>query len=69
MPRDDILEKAIARYARDCEAQGAIFQQPSTASTIDRRRKRVELANVNGTLARYTYKLDALDRVRFTPED
>jgi len=61
---DEIIEKAIRRYAKDCEVDGTTFQNPSITSHVDDDGL-VVLENIHGTLARYRPSTDATGRVRF----
>ena len=61
---DEVVQKAISRFFRDCEADGLIASQPSIGScSVDD--GIVELRNMRGVLARYRHAVDSDGRARF----
>jgi hypothetical protein len=56
----EIHEKAIRRYQRDCVREGALYQQPGD---VTYHRGLVTLSNIRGVLARYRVKRTS-NRVR-----
>lgn len=66
MDEQEIIDAAAKRFAEDCEARGAIYSQPCSASTYVEGDV-VTLANVNGTLARYRFEDDG-DEVNIVEE-
>lgn len=62
---DELIERATRSYARFCEREGSIPQQPSKdLSTFDPETMLVTLANVRGTLATFRYNISS-NRLRY----
>jgi len=63
MSDEQLIERAIRRFLRDCEANGAIPQQPSRVGSYVDDDGEIVLANTRGTLARYRHRTDSGGRV------
>lgn len=65
---DDVEAKARARWRRDCAQGGGIYTEPS-AVDVDADAQTVEISNVSGTLARYTFTRTSKGGLRFRDAD
>ncbi|MFO1493323.1 MAG: hypothetical protein U1F26_01515 [Lysobacterales bacterium] len=53
----ELVARATRIYARACEREGSVYQQPGNAeSCFDQKAQTVTLANARGTLAVYRYR-------------
>lgn len=63
---DEIIDLAVKRYTRDCERRGYLYQTPGRYNCeANHSAQTVTLANGNGHLARYVYKITKQGVVRF----
>jgi hypothetical protein len=64
---DAIYERCLAAYRRECDREGAIFQQPSGGGEwLDEEAGIFTLSNVRGTLATYQVDGDEVDGFNVT---
>jgi len=63
---DQIIQKAIAKWFRDCETGGFITPNPSSGSA-EVEGETVTLSNIRGTLVSYKFRFDKRGRILFAP--